>query len=352
MTSCPLSAQILAYLIPQVTSWVLALLEVFAVVGSRAHAALDSSTPLDVTLCVMMYLGTLHKGLISDRRLTFVCRIGFCVDGIIFFVNHAYMFWPMNEAHAHEAANHTADPASAPSPLNVWGIINGFMWFFFWTLFAGTVATNCLAAIRRRLLDGIAPVDRSAFCTRLLMVNCAAVIVQYGLGAWTILNVATASTLSAQIIALKSNRVINHLALILAQAFAMKCAVFDMTGRTVSEFCAGRGTKASYVAVFVMIACLLITIAAVVLCLTASRGDDPQLLAVDLLHQGPYLNSFPFVIFWAAAFFNMGGTIGHLINVDKAEDRLLARRKAQLESAAQGAPPVPQSHTPHPVGPL
>ena len=46
---------------------------------------MDASTPVDVNLCLMMFLGTLHKGMVSDRRLMLLCRIGF----LVVVVSHA-----------------------------------------------------------------------------------------------------------------------------------------------------------------------------------------------------------------------------------------------------------------------
>ena len=79
---------------------------------------------------------------------------GSVADGVAFVVNCGTTYWPNNAQLAEMAANFTAHPTvAAPPPINWWGIINAVVWFAILGLFAPTFALNCLAAIRRRMLD-------------------------------------------------------------------------------------------------------------------------------------------------------------------------------------------------------
>lgn len=195
---------VFGYVAVQVTSWALALLEVGGALGGAAHAAMDATTPIDVALCLMMFLGTLHKGPVSDGRLVLVCRIGFVVDGVLLFLNSAYVFWPMTEQHALAAANATL--AGLAPPINAWGIANGTVWLGFWSVVSATVALNCLASLRRRMLDGVGPSARAKFSTAFLRAYCVALTLQLGLGAWAVANAAAATSVDAAVLARKKNR--------------------------------------------------------------------------------------------------------------------------------------------------
>ena len=118
----------------------------------------------------------------------------------------------------------------------------------------------------------------------------------------------------------------------------MKCCIFDATGTTLAHFFTGRASRAAYVLVLIVLICLGMSTAGLVIAASARSSNEPQLLAAYLLSQGPYLSTYPFLAFYGLALYNMGGTIGHLFNVDKAEDALLARRKAKAEAAASASP--------------
>ena len=57
------------FLVPQITSWVLAILMAAGIAGRGALSANEATTPIDVSFCLMMFLGTLHKGAVDDTRL-------------------------------------------------------------------------------------------------------------------------------------------------------------------------------------------------------------------------------------------------------------------------------------------
>lgn len=124
---------------------------------------------------------------------------------------------------------------------------------------------------------------------------------------------------------------------------AMKCTLFDATNHTVVHFCTGRGSRASYAAVLTMATCIALSLVGVALVYAAGSSNEPRLLAADLILQGPYIATYPFLLFWGLALYNMGGTIGHLFNVNRAEAQLLERRAARegrgkgwVEEAGQG----------------
>jgi len=304
-----------SYLALQIACWVLALTEVGGATGPHAFAAVEASLPVDVTFCLMMFLGTLHHGLLPDDRLRIVCRIAFLVDGTALLINHSVIIRPMSLADALAYANATL---SEPTWSNAWRYLTAGYWWLAEGVLSATIGVNVLASIRRRVCDGAAA-DRAAFSAHFLRVYCAMLALQVGLMAWAVANIASATTTDAEILATKTNDALCSLSLALAQSYAMKCAIFDATGRTVGQFVTGKGSTASYVALvfwLIWIGCIL---TGLLLCLSASSSGDSALLVADLLNQGPVLAIMPNFLVWATAGFNMGLSPYHLVSVETGE---------------------------------
>ena len=119
----------------------------------------------------------------------------------------------------------------------------------------------------------------------------------------------------------------------------MKLMLVEASGQTLGQLFSGKASRASYVAAAFASLAPVGGIATLVLCLTASNSDAPQLLVADQLNQGCVLNLVPFVLFYFAAAFNMGLPFGHAImapwrDVEDKKHTLLAAHRKRLARMA------------------
>ena len=293
----------IGFVILQVTNWSLALLEVFRVVGPLAYAAMEQTFPLDVSFCLMMFLGTLHNGLISDGRLCFLCRVAFIVDGVSLVANNVFVFRPNTGEAAALAANLTSALGSVPfdDPIRIWGYINAFVWFGAECVLSAWVGINCLAMIRRMLLKGV-DARRGSFSTQLLQAYVGILVIQIAFVALAVVNSASATTLDAKVLASKRNKAMHGFSLVMAQSWAFKVALFDAHERTFSEWLQNKGKVkvrwTSYVCGVCAIAFVVGAVVPLVLTLAATDANSPTLIISDLLTQGPLLAVAPNFLFW------------------------------------------------------
>ena len=63
----------------QIIGWAFSLLEVAGSVGPIGFTIMESTYPVDIAFCQLMFWGTLHFGPISDGRLSMLCRLAFCI---------------------------------------------------------------------------------------------------------------------------------------------------------------------------------------------------------------------------------------------------------------------------------
>ena len=331
---------VFSYLCWQVLNWTLALLQIGRAVGGAAWGFVETSLPADISFCLMMFLGTLHRGELPDGRLIFVCRLAFVIDGIAVLANQFTIFRPNSLQDALAFANYTLDPIAVPTTpgwSDFWRYFTGAMWCVVEGFVAPTIGVSCLAGIRRRMADGVTSAERMAFCNNFMRVYCAMLALQAGICAWAVLNVATATGLDAEVLALKTNDALTSLSAALAQSYAMKCALFDGAGRTFSDFLVGRGTRASYAAAAFWIVWIAGIIVTLLLCATASSSDEPHLLAADLWNQGPLLGATPNFFIWMIAGYNMGLTPQHLLSVERGEAKLAKKRAVRAEGEVKAS---------------
>ena len=325
-----------SYLTWQLVNWTLAFLQLGGIVGGPSWGFVETSLPVDISFCLMMFLATLHSGELPDGRLRFVCIIAFIVDGVAVLVNQFTIVRPHSLQDALALANQTVDLTVVANIgwSDFWRFFTGAMWGVVECVVSPTIGISCLAGIRRRLAERVTSAERMAFCNAFMRIYCVMLGLQLGLCAWAAVNVATASDLDASVLALKTNDALTSVSAVLAQSYAMKCAVFDAAGNTVSQFLAGKGTKASYAAALCWVVWIAGLSTTLILVATARSSDDPQLLAADLWNQGPLVGATPNFFVYAFAGYNMGLTPHHLLSVERGEAKL-----AQQRAATNKAPP-------------
>lgn len=321
-----------SYLTWQIVNWALAFLEMGRVVGAASWGFVETSVPADISFCLMMFLATLHSGELPDGRLRLVCNIAFIIDGTAILVNHITIFRPNSLQDALAFANHTAmGTALEPTWSDFWRYFTGGVWWLVEGVVSPTVGVSCLAGIRRRVAENVSSAERVAFCNTFMRIYCVMLALQAGLCAWAVVNVATAVDLDAGVLALKTNDALTSVSSALAQTYAMKCALFDAAGHTFSQFLAGKGTRASYVAAFFWVVWIAGLISTLVIVATARSSDDPQLLVADLWNQGPLLGAMPNFFVYLIAGYNMGLTPHHMLSVEWGEARLAKQRAKKIQ---------------------
>ena len=229
---------VMPFVLLQLVSWTLALCQAAGIVGHAAWATTELLGPIDLSLCQMMFWGTLHHGPSNDGRLSVICRCAFLIEAVVYLVNFVTVYRPTSLGEAVAALNVTAvaDDASRM----VLGYVNAGLWFTIWAVFSAWIGVLALQFGRRRLLEQVGADSRAAFSDRLLRVYAFVLAVQGGLVVWAAAQAATAQSPEARVFASKVATALQSLSICAGHLYGFKVVLFNASGSTFAQLRAGQ----------------------------------------------------------------------------------------------------------------
>ena len=282
---------VMPFVLLQLVSWTLALFQAAGIVGPAAWATTELLGPIDLSLCQMMFWGTLHHGPSNDGRLSVICRCAFLIEAVVYLVNFVTVYRPTSLGEAVAALNVTAvaDDASRM----VLGYVNAGLWFTIWAVFSAWIGVLALQFGRRRLLEQVGADSRAAFSDRLLRVYAFVLAVQGGLVVWAAAQAATAQSPEARVFASKVATALQSLSICAGHLYGFKVVLFNASGSTFAQLRAGQAAGLVCAAVCVAVLWAVLVMADVVLLAVATSSEDPilglpNLVSKFFLHLVPY----------------------------------------------------------------
>lgn len=300
-----------SFIILQCFCWAVAILEAARAMGPIANVLGTEGASFDIAICNMMFFGTLHKGLISDKRLAWVCRIAFLVDGVILFMTYSTIFRPST---LEEALNYTAT-GEVVSMLS--GFINASVWLFMMAFVSAWIGIRMLELARRRLFEQAAQ-SPGEFSDRFVRVYVALIAVQLVVSTTVTVVAALVRTTEAQF---RMSQVVGpsfNFNIMLGQVYGFKCMTFDATGQTLRT--AG---KWAWWSVFFSIGFAISS--TVALLASALAGTSETFESIRAFFSESYLSMGCMLMVWFGIFLNMKATCLHLFDMDRAEARRAER---------------------------
>ena len=307
----------------QVVGWVLSLSQTLGWVGPVAYTIMDSCFPIDIAFCQLMFWGTLHHGPLDDTRLSLICRVAFCVEAAILVSNCAVVYRPAEAADAKASAQVTTmfGHQFDGLPRNFIGYIEGVWWFIVFVPFSAWIGTTTLMVGRRRLVTRTGLASLAEFSTRFTARYVPVFCVQSALSVWAVANTLLAETLDEEVLVSKRNYAIRAVSLVVSQCVGNKAVLFDASGTTIAQFRAGKAPRAVKLGVCLLFVYWVTVAFDFILVYSTSRSDD-GILAVHSAIELLGLENYPMMGVWLCAAYQFGMKLGHLVDVEKTEERL------------------------------
>ena len=304
----------------QVVTWVLALLEAAGVLGVIADALNTQCGVIDVNLCLMMFFGTLHHGMLSDKRLAIVCRVAFCVDAACYFLRYAFVFRPATLI----LAMNVSVTAEVPTAAVITGYVNGGIWLFIMVVIVAWLGIRMLELGRRRLFEHG---SLAAFSDRFLRVSLGLLGLQLAFMVYVLIVSATAVTAEERFYAQQVVDKSFNFTSVIAQLYGFKVMIFDGSGTHTI-------TKLSRSGIAALVCVVLFGVSATVhFASTVLMQSSALALDIKTFMEGKYFA----VSFMTLAFYfisiQYGLTCLHLVNFDRGEER-----RQQRIAEQQGGP--------------
>ncbi|CAD7924772.1 unnamed protein product [Amoebophrya sp. A120] len=355
---------LLAFVSLQAVKWVFAILEVLDAIGPAGYAVRTSTLTFDVALCQMMYLGTLHYGLLDFSKLNVVCRLAFLVNGGCWLLHFLTVDRPRSEEEA--LAEKVTDESSLLATVDacIWAAVFGVSaWVGIQALIVGrtklcekwtartangkqgTAETSALSEANKiapesdeheqqggglQATGSASEAEESltALSDKCLRVYSVALLIMAAITAFCVWNAATAET-EHEAQARIQNEAVFSFSYVLGMAWGMKVLLFDASkaGTRPSDLMMSGSSAAPrsvYIASALLVVLVAIPVVYVVLAFSAGMHNDGDVTgAQEIVEWGTRLKFHlapALVIFFIAAW-NFGMKPSHLWNTEGMETR-------------------------------
>ena len=321
----------------QIIGWAFSLLEVAGSVGPIGFTIMESTYPVDIAFCQLMFWGTLHFGPISDGRLSMLCRLAFCIEAIVFVTSCLAVFRPNAVADAIGNGNTTTvfGMEFDDLPKMFLGYIQAAWWFVVFVPFAAWIGTTALMVGRRRLVQRLPHSELATFSSRFMRWYVLIFALQAGIGIWAMVNTATARTAEDAVLTKKINYALRAVSLFFSMTPGLHAIIFTAAGVSHQTFKSGKAPVATYVAAALVVAYIAVVAFDVAIVFSAQTSTD-AILGVHGVIELFGLENVPMMGVWLCAAYQFGLKFGHLRNFDKTEERLDAKRQAGAKGGAEG----------------
>ena len=310
---------VIPFIIIQVVSWIFGFLQIFNVIGEIGYATMDALYPIDISFCQMMFWGTLHYGPIEDGRLAMVCRIAFVLEGICFIASCLAITRPTT--------------IFTPTIVSVYKAI---WWFLVFGPFAAWIGTVALQIGRRRLVDNLKSNESlSKFSSIFLRNYIPMLFIQLIIVVWSVWQTAVANTQEEQIYASRLCEALRAFSHVFSQFFGWKAVLLSAAGLTVEKIRNGKAPKAVYAGIFCAV--LYVVLCAFNLFLVLLVGPTNNSQSSDILAFPNFvitigLENVPMCGVWLFGAYNFGLKPGHLLNLERTENKLKNRRESSSKA--------------------
>lgn len=321
----------------QLCGWVCTLFEV----GNPSDSLVAFTTgemlfALDISLCQVMFYGTLHNGPVSDERLKWICRVAFVVDGVVLLVRGLRVFRPTSVANYELGLNMTLQGLPLDFELAFSsGLKNGTIYFLALAGFSNILGVAFLSVSRLRIVEWTPKSELRALAETAMKAFALTIGVQVLLGAAMVIHVASLDRTDAEQIvrATKLTEACKNFSTAAGQITGYYFIIFGSCGQTISGFLKGevarngrKGTWHKVVAIAIFFAWQTLCLVFVLLALLAestTRGFDFNDLAMGTLSMH---NGTQFTI-WFVCMHDFEFTTTHMRSMEKGEARVAAYRR-------------------------
>eukprot|EP01052_Picozoa_sp_SAG31_P019738 SAG31_NODE_1452_length_8286_cov_6.329547_8_plen_423_part_00 len=244
------SLMVAVFLLLSTAGWMIAIVDAVGILESEreeamARALYAATMPMSITICPMLYYGTLGTGVIlSDARLNIVCYIAFIVDGFCYGEEYFDIHWLYPYIF-----NEVEDGSSGGSEFGITpSLVLGALFAVTCTVVFGWLGVNVLALGRRNVVDR--NLSLLQFSDNFCATSVKIVGFQALLGVMQVVNVANAQNGEQLARVVRINEASYSFSLVLAAGYVTKILIFDVPGLTTHGFFNGEGTGWSVAAVF------------------------------------------------------------------------------------------------------
>jgi len=310
----------------------------------------DMTFALDISMCQVMFYGTLHRGPVSDDRLKWVCRVAFVVDGFCYLARAFTSFRPRSVADFFALRNATA--LGAMPDIDVMlrsGMQAGVIYFVALAFFSNIVGVAFLSVSRLRVVEWMPRSALPAFSdlgTRvylsLIGVQLLLVVamVAYALG-------ADPNDAEQVVRVTKTTDAAKNWSTAIGQVYAFYTLIFLTTGQTARGLLRCESGKNGRKWAIHKAAAIAITILWQVLCLlffvlALVAGSTTDGFAFNDLAMGQLnLHNLTQFTVWFIVMHDFEFNTTHLRSVDRGETRReRIRRTTRMCDADAGQPPL------------